>query len=157
VTESSVEIYTRALALLARREHSRQELRQKLLFRYPNQQILVSEVLSRLEEEAYQSDVRFVEAYVRARQIKGIGTQRLRQELRMRGIEDQVIEQALMSSPDDDDTLQWILRVWQKKFATLPADAKEKHRQVRFLLYRGFRQQDVEHLFLHLKENALEQ
>lgn len=155
MTENSKEIYTRALALLARREHSSQELRQKLLARYPNHQFLIGETLTRLEEESYLSDERFVEAYVRARQMRGIGIQRLRQELRMRGVEDHLIQQALVPSSDEEVTLQ-VLRVWQKKFATLPKDVKEKHRQVRFLLYRGFCQQDIERLFLHLKENALE-
>lgn len=155
MTEDSSAIYARALALLARREHSRQELRQKLLSSFPNQQVLINQVLAKLEQEAYQSDKRFAEAYVRARRIRGIGSQRLRQELRIRGIEDHLLENTL-SSNSDEENLQHILHVWQKKFASLPTDAKEKLRQVRFLLYRGFRQQDVERLFLYLKEHSQE-
>lgn len=147
------DIYTSALALLARREHSRLELQQKLLSRYPGQQPLVSEVLERLAREAYQSDERFVETYVRARQLKGIGGQRLRQELGLRGIEDHLIEQALAPLAGEGG-LQQLLRVWQKKFAAPPADIREKHLQARFLLYRGFRPQEVESLFVYLKENA---
>lgn len=153
MTDDSAEIYARALALLGRREHSRLELRQKLLSRYPNQQILINQTLARLEQEAYQSDERFAEAYVRVRLMRGIGSQRLRQELRMRGIEDHLIESTLIST-NDEERLQQILHVWQKKFAELPMDAKEKQRQVRFLLYRGFRQQDVERLFFYLKEHS---
>ena len=148
------DLYQRALALLAKREHSRWELRRKLLSRFPNQPDYVNEVLVRLEREAYQSDARFVEAFVRMRQTKGIGAQRLRQELRMRGVEDHLIECALMPSVDENEILQQLLPVWQKKFAKLPSDAKEKHRQMRFLLYRGFRQRDIESLFAHLKNDS---
>lgn len=155
MTQESAEIYASALTLLARREHSRLELQQKLLSRYLHQQILINQVLVRLEQEAYQSDERFAEAYVRMRQMRGIGSRRLRQELRMRGIEDHLIESALIST-NDEESLQHILHVWKKKFAELPMDAKEKQRQVRFLLYRGFRQQDVERLFLYLKEHSQE-
>jgi regulatory protein len=150
------DLYQRALALLAKREHSRWELRRKLLSRFPNQPDRVNEVLLRLERETYQSDSRFAEAFVRMRQTKGIGAQRLRQELRMRGIEDHLIECALMPSLNENETLQQMLLVWQKKFAKLPADAKEKHRQMRFLLYRGFRQQDIESLFAHLKNDSMD-
>jgi regulatory protein len=153
VTEASADIYACALTLLARREHSRQELQQKLIARYPDQQILIDQQLDRLEHETYQSDERFVEAYVRTRQTRGIGARRLRQELRTRGIDNCLIARALAASADAEDVLQRILQVWQKKFAQVPADAKEKHRQLRFLLYRGFHQQDVERLFLHLKEH----
>ena len=90
------------------------------------------------------------------RKTKGIGAQRLRQELRMRGIEDHLIERALMPSLNEDETVQQMLPVWQKKFAQLPVDAKEKHRQMRFLLYRGFRQQDIESLFAHLKNDSMD-
>lgn len=147
------DVYQRALALLASREHSRWELQQKLLSRYTGQQHLIDDVLARLERESYQSDERFVEAFVRMRQAKGIGAQRLRHELRTRGIENQLIERAL-EAPGAEKTLQ-ILRVWQKKFATLPGDAEEKQRQVRFLLYRGFGREDVERLFMHLREDPL--
>lgn len=151
--DESTEVYVSALNLLTRREHSRHELRRKLLSRYPNRQEVVDEVLVRLERESYQSDERFAEAYVRSWGAKGKGVQRLRQELRARGIEESLIEQVLSPLSDADAAMKRILLVWQKKFAQPPRDIQEKHRQMRFLLYRGFRQEEVERLFLHLREN----
>ena len=59
----------RAVRLLARREHSRAELRQKLRLKHRNEAPLSDElldaVLDKLVEDGYQSDKRFAELLVR--------------------------------------------------------------------------------------------
>jgi Uncharacterized protein conserved in bacteria len=151
-SELSSQIYNAALALLARREHSQQELRQKLLKRFSDSETLVQETLARLEGEGYQSDLRYIEAYIRSRLNKGYGAQRLRQELRLRGLAADLTDSALAELKDGEQHLEQLIQVWRKKFKILPKDSKEKFRQINFLRYRGFSAADIEALFRYLQQ-----
>lgn len=71
----------RAMNLLARREHSVTELKNKLLkanFDIDD----IYEVIARLTETGLQSDERFAENYLRYRSQRGFGFQRIRLELK---------------------------------------------------------------------------
>ncbi|MCR6651541.1 MAG: recombination regulator RecX [Cellvibrionaceae bacterium] len=150
-TELSSQIRNALLTLLARREHSQYELQQKLLQRFPGAADLIGEVLDGAADDGYQSDSRFAEAYIRARSNKGYGFQRLRQELRLRGVADYLIAAAISERKNDDQHFEQLVLVWRKKFKTAPADLKEKLRQAHFLRYRGFSSTDVEALFAYLQ------
>ncbi len=130
----------RALRLLSMREHSRAELARKLGAAAGDGNdgdgAALDALLDRLEEIDLLSDVRFAESYVRSRQDR-IGTQRLRLELKQRSVADAVIEAALASEVGADDAAR-AHSVWQKKFGTLPANAREWAKQARFLQGRGF-------------------
>lgn len=125
-----------AMNLLARREHLRSELQIKLHKRFGSD-AEVEPVLDQLVEEGLQSDERFVESYIRARAQKGYGPERIRQDLRQKGAEQELISLAFESSKED-----WVAlahQVRRKKFGPdLPEDFKEKSKQLRFLNYRGF-------------------
>jgi regulatory protein len=151
-TDSATQIYHSALGLLARREHSCHELQQKLLQRFPNASDAIHSVLMRLIDEGYQSDARYVEAYVRSRLNKGYGFQRLRQELRLRGVDNQLIEAAVTPASDDGKHFESLLHLWNKKFKCLPENSREKSRQIHFLRYRGFSSTEIENLFIYLAE-----
>jgi regulatory protein len=148
----ATQIYHSALGLLARREHSSYELQQKLLQRFPSASDTIPPVLTRLIDEGYQSDSRYVEMYVRSRLNKGYGLQRLRQELRLRGINNQLIEAAFAQTSADGKHAESLLHLWRKKFKCLPRDPKEKSRQINFLRYRGFSSRDIDGLFAYLAE-----
>ena len=125
-----------AVRLLAPREHSRLELRRKLLQRDHAPEI-VEEALSRLQQQGLLSDERFVEQYIAMRRRKGYGPVRIRQELRERGINDTMIHGWL--DERDDEWLVSMKQVVQKKFSVLvDAGYKEQARLARFLEYRGF-------------------
>jgi regulatory protein len=125
-----------AVRLLAPREHSRLELRRKLLQRDHAPEI-VEEALSRLQQQGLLSDERFVEQYIAMRRRKGYGPVRIRQELRERGINDTMIHEWL--DERDDEWLVSMKQVVQKKFSVLvDAGHKEQARLARFLEYRGF-------------------
>ena len=142
---------TRALRLLSMREHSRAELARKL--GAAEDRATIDALLDRLEEVDLLSDARFAESYVRSRQAR-IGTQRLRLELKQRGVAKEVAEAALASTTEADDATR-AHAVWQKKFGTLPADAREWAKQARFLQGRGF-SADIIHRILkdHYDESA---
>ncbi|WP_422133654.1 regulatory protein RecX [Endozoicomonas sp. ALD040] len=121
--------------LLARREHSFQELQQKLSRRYPDFDVVPA--LERLQDEGLQSDERFIESYVRSKTEKGYGPVRIRSDLRRKGLADQVISSFLFE--DDDVWLEMARSSRCRKFGNnLPAGAGERSKQYRFLAQRGF-------------------
>ena len=129
-------IRERALRLLASREHSRQELVRKLRAK-GHEQAAIDPVLDELTASDLISNQRTAEVYVAARARKGYGPRRLRQELRDRGVEDELITPLL--DRDEEDWQALLTRVADKKFGPEPAaDPKELARRARFLEYRGF-------------------
>lgn len=131
-----VAIRVAAMDLLARREHTLQELRRKLARRFPDEQLVELELL-RLGEDNLQSDQRFAQSFVRQRAARGKGPLRLRQEMRERGVSDTDIQHAMESTEVDWYALA--AEVLLKKFGdTRSMDLKTKARCFRFMQYRGF-------------------
>ena len=124
----------RAVAYLARREHSRAELAKKLSA-YGEQEEINS-VLNSLQDAKLLSDQRFAAAFVRSR-AERFGAGRLRQELRQRGVEETLVEQELKVD-DLPSEIERARLVWKKKFDAQPVDAKDWAKQARFLQGRGF-------------------
>ena len=79
--------YNKALGLLARREHSRRELRQKL-DRGGYEGDEATDAIERLGAQHYQDDERFAELLIRSRSAQGYGPLRLRAELKSHGLPD---------------------------------------------------------------------
>jgi regulatory protein len=133
---TSKDIRLSAMNLLARREHSRRELQEKLGKRFDNSR-LISDVLTQLEQDGLLSDQRYSEAYVNGRANKLYGPERIKQELRQAGIDDRLIEITL-----EESTIEWkerLQQLKQKKFGNLPAQSiEERAKQQRFFQYRGF-------------------
>jgi regulatory protein len=125
-----------AMNLLARREHSVRELRNKLKRRFADN-AMIDEQVSRLTEEHLQSDLRFTESYLYQRISRGYGPVRLREELRERGVSEADI--AAVMEEMEIDWCAHAAEVMHKKFGALaPYDMKEKARRARFMQYRGF-------------------
>jgi regulatory protein len=130
----------RALQYLARREHSRAELRGKLL---PHAEAEsgsaqpedLEALLDDLTARGWLSDARAVTQLLHAKRSR-FGVQRLTGELRQRGIPDELISAALPALKETE--FEAANKVWQRKFGTLPRDENEKGRQIRFLQSRGF-------------------
>ncbi len=119
---------------LARREYSRAELRAKLLT-YATPDDNIDAVLDELVKRGWLSDERAATQLLHAKRSR-FGTQRIAHELRQRGIAEELISAALPELKESE--LEAARGVWQRKFGTLPQDAKEKSRQMRFLQSRGF-------------------
>jgi len=81
----------RACDFLARREHSRKELKYKLA-RGCEDEVLIEELLDKLSSEGLQSDERFTESFVHHSINKGHGLMKINQELRQRGVDQSMIE-----------------------------------------------------------------
>jgi regulatory protein len=137
----------RALQWLAQREHSRVELRRKLL-RAAREQARAAEVVADGEDPAVEidalldwlvaerhlSEARFVESRVHARQAR-FGQRRIAQELKQHGAAlDADSAQRLRATEFDRARA-----IWARKFGASPAaDAASRVKQMLFLAGRGF-------------------
>lgn len=130
--------------MLARREHSRSELERKLGARGFSSD-LIAAALDQLESQGLLDDSRFTEVYVRQRVERGYGPLRIQQELRQRGIADDVAREQLASTGVDWQAQALALR--RKRFGDAqPQDYNERARQARFLQQRGFSLNDLKDL-----------
>ena len=130
------ELRSRAVKLLTRREHTRAELARKLAPLGTPEEI--DAVLNELARTGLQSDARFTASYLRS-QAARLGAARLRQTLRSKGVDAELIEaQVADLSAELPDELERARAVWHRKFAAPPADAREWAKQARFLQGRGF-------------------
>jgi len=123
----------RAYGFLARREYSRTELARKLSAYADADE--VDDLLAALVAEGALSDQRFAESLANSRSGR-YGSRRLAQELREKGVEDAHGRDVLEVARERD--VAGAHTVWLKKFGTTATDAKERARQYRFLLGRGF-------------------
>ena len=127
---------------LARREHGRSELLEKVT-RFGFDADIADDAVEQLVEDGLQSDVRFAEAFVRSRINQGKGPAKIRADLREKGVNDGVTEDGIRDAEQDWYALAAEVRL--KKFgAEQPADFKEKARQMRFLQSRGFEQDQIQ-------------
>jgi regulatory protein len=127
-------IRERALGFLSRREYSRLELKRKLAPHAENEQE-VEKLLADFAARGWLSEARFTEQIVHARRSK-YGAQRIVQELKEKGISADAVAAILPELRESE--LETARGVWVKKFGVLPQDARERARQMRFLLSRGF-------------------
>ncbi|MEC5385233.1 recombination regulator RecX [Uliginosibacterium sp. H3] len=133
--QPATSLKSKALRMLATREHSRAELKRKLSARAEEGDD-VEAVLDRMAETGLQSDERFAESYVRSRAGR-LGSNRLQYELIKRGVTADVADTAL-SEVLEEDELTRARGVWSKKFGQPPEDRQAWARQARFLQSRGF-------------------
>jgi len=133
--------YATALRLLARREHSVQELYHKLKGRqFPAE--VADEVVVALVDEGALSDRRFAVIYAQSRFERGFGPLRIRAELRERGIGEAQVLQILA-----DYQAQWAeaaRRQCHKRFGgNAPVDFNQRVKRMRFLQQRGFNNEQI--------------
>lgn len=124
----------RALACLSRREYSRLELKRKLAPHVEDEHEVES-LLDDFAAHGWLSEARFTEQIVHARRGK-YGAQRIVQELKEKGVSADAVAAILPELRESE--LETARAVWMKKFGALPQDARERGKQMRFLMSRGF-------------------
>jgi regulatory protein len=131
----------RALRCLALREHTRSELARKLKAQVEGAEGVetLEALLDELTAQGFLSDQRYAEMRVGARCAR-FGNARLAHELRTQGVAAEVVTETLAASEAEFSELARAQQVWQRKFDRLPAAAehKERARQMRFLMNKGF-------------------
>ncbi|MGL4613609.1 MAG: regulatory protein RecX [Shewanella sp.] len=137
-----------AVALLARRDYSRQQVCQKLLEK-GFEQAEIDAVLNECEASGFISDSRYAQLLVRSHISRGHGPIRIRQAIAQKGLAKECIEVALANSGCDWFELAKAKAL--KKFgatcvmsgASHALLAKEKAKRVRFLMGQGFSYEQV--------------
>ena len=124
----------RALRLLSQREHSRLELERKLAG-HETEPGQLAKALDELQARGFISEERVVESVIHRRASK-LGTARVRQELQSKGLSPEVMADALEQLRGTE--LARARAVWARKFGEPAPEPKEKARQIRFLVSRGF-------------------
>lgn len=97
----------------------------------------VAHVLDDFAMQGYQSDDRYIAAYIRSRAARGYGPERITMELRNEGLDRELIAQHINNG--DIDWFQLAHTALCKKFDYYPAkDIKELLKRKQYLIYRGF-------------------
>ena len=137
---------------LARREHSRLELYQKLKQRQFEPDVINSE-LNKLLDEGLQSDERFAEAFLRSRIDKGKGPNIILSELSQRGIDELLVSNVIASITDEEwnDLAYEAMNKKLRNEAELDYDKQLK--LMKFLSNRGFTRSQIEKAKNLLKKN----
>jgi regulatory protein len=135
-TSSKNEAYEKAIALLARREHSSRELQAKLVQRGFDVEA-TARVLQTLVSKDFQNDARFGEMLVRTRLEGGYGARWIIAELRTHGIDEESSRRLIDEAAPD--WLELASRQLQRRYGARPArDFAERGKRGAFLLRRGF-------------------
>lgn len=134
MVKREISLRGRALAMLARREHTRAEMTRKLSphSESPEQ---VEQLLDALAARGWLSEARFAESRANTLARK-FGSRKIEYDLRSRGVTAEVVEQTVERALAQE--LENCRAAWQRKFGVLPQDAAERGRQMRFLTGRGF-------------------
>ena len=131
--------------LLSRREHSQTELRKKLSDLEISAEI-IDETIKKFAEKDIQSDLRFAEAVVRGAYYRGKGPVFVERELNNHNIDFALVRELV--NDDDFDWFESSKAVRVKRFGEdLPDDWSAKQKQMRFLQYRGFAQEQIKYAF----------
>ncbi len=124
--------------LLSRRDYSEYELRNKMKQKAYSEDD-IENALFQAQQHKWQSDDRFCESYIRYRANNGLGPKKIQQELQIKGISSNIIQQKL-----DESEIDWynLAEIVFNKKQPQSRDLKTKQKMWRFMLSRGF---DNEH------------
>ena len=130
-SDNVVELRARALRLLARREHTRQELESKLSPHAGTSEDLQS-LIAGLKQKNQLSEERFAEERTRSLSRK-YGAARIRQDLRAKGVSDELIGRVT-----SEGELERARAILERKYRSPAASREERAKRMRFLQGRGF-------------------
>ncbi len=136
-----------ALSLLARREYLAVELKNKLSKRFMDaDSSLIEKVVYDLTTENLQSDIKYIQSYIRFRAYKGYGPYRIKQELRAKGAElEELIE--ILKELFHEESAHWqqaLIKAYRKKYISHSASIvvsamyeQEKLKATKYLYLKG--------------------
>ncbi len=141
----------KALRLLEFRSHSEKELRDKLIRAGAKSEDLPP-IMEFLREYGFLNDADYARRLaVDLQNLKKLGKRRIRDELKMRGIRGEDLENALAELPEEDSD-ELVLLIEKK----LGGDFEKKSidRAIRYFLYRGYEFEDIKTAIDKLKAEA---
>lgn len=145
------------LKLLSFRMRSKQELRTRLKQKEYNDS-LIEEVIKKMTSYGYVDDYEFASQWIQDRQQgKKQGDLRIRQELKLKGVSDDIIKQALSDHYQADDEWNRITELATKKWNSLskmPPIEKEQ-KITSFLMRKGYSYSLIKRTIARLKEEGV--
>ena len=126
--------------LCARGEHSAHEMRQKLRL-WGIDAAESQRVIDQLIDERYVDDTRFASLFVRDKlRFNHWGRNKIAQALRMKGISDDIVREALTQVSDDDyaDELRKIVESKRRSISSVADEPTRRRKLMAFALQRGF-------------------
>lgn len=133
----------KALYLLEHRSHSKKELADKIARTAASRQA-AQEAADRMEELGLIDDEAYARTY--AKELftrKRYGAMRVKQELRRKGIDSELIADILAEYQDDDATQESIQAILDKKYAGWPEDERIRRRAFAALQRLGYSYADI--------------
>ena len=121
--------------MLARREYARAELTERLTSRGADA-TEVTRVLDELEQLGYLSDARFAQMVV-TQKTGRYGKRAIAHALTRRRVASQAAQTALDTLKNVDEVAD-ASALWERRFGSPPRDERERARQIRFLMARGY-------------------
>jgi regulatory protein len=139
VAKPEVSLRSRAMRFLARREHSREELRRKLAPKVEEGEDLEA-VLDELAAKGWLSDSRYAEQVIRSK-ARRYGPLKMQHYLKSRGVDEESIAAGMRAAGAEG--APQLETLWKSRFREAPRDERDRARQVRFLQGRGFALEEV--------------
>jgi regulatory protein len=130
-----VSIRATAIRMLARREYARAELRERLAHRGADA-AEVTRVLDELEQLGYLSDARFAQMLV-TQKAGRYGKRAIAHALTQRRVASPAAQTALDALKNVDEVAD-ASALRERRFGSLPRDERDRARQIRFLIARGY-------------------
>ena len=140
-----------SIKYLAKALKTEKELRDNLRSKGYEDKI-IDDVVLKLKEYDYIDDLKYALAFVNSATSKG--PYRLKFELKLKGISDEIIEEALADLPDDSDNLQ---RLANRYLKGKELNQKTFSKLYQYLMGRGFESDKVASIINKLKDDTLEE
>jgi regulatory protein len=127
----------RAYRYLNRRERTQAEMRAQLSRAGADPED-VERAVATLVEQGYLDDQRFVRLFVQdKRELDGWGSDRIRQALLTKGVDRDVVEDAL-AEQDSGQEIDRAVELLRRRFPSPAADRRERERALGMLLRKGY-------------------
>ena len=129
-----------AFRLLAYRARSARELQQRLAQKGHNPEV-IEHVIADLQEKGYQSDEDFARQFVQEKWVgSGWGPGRVQQELRRKGISNDLVDQLVEEVYGQIDLVETVLPLVEKRWAALQElpENTRRRRLTGYLQRRGY-------------------
>ncbi len=140
------ELKARALRLLMRRDHGREELVRQLV-KHAESPAAVEVLLDELVRRKLLSEDRLAESRTNTLSRK-FGASRIRNDLRAKGISAETIERVTAEAASTE--FDRAKEIWKKKFREPAANPAERAKQMRFLAARGFSFDTIKKVFAEI-------
>ncbi|HKC14713.1 MAG TPA: regulatory protein RecX [Patescibacteria group bacterium] len=132
--------YSKTLKFLSYRSRSEKEVRDKLI-KIKTPEYLINEIIKKLKDYKFLDDLEFAKMFARERSLlKHKPARVIKFELKQKGIAQEVIEEVLTDSKEEEKDLEKAKEIIQKKLSRYKDldNFKTREKLGRFLASRGF-------------------